>query len=118
MTNLEQAVERVTRHLDAIDVAAMPTRSEVFIISGGPARELHASLRLILNALSQREGEIERLRGALEKIISADREIMADSRKRGGLADCVDNTGQAYQSQWLGEVLAKARAVLQPGRTP
>lgn len=72
---------------------------------------VHQRITAAEQALAAAQAGLERaseLTAIVDRLASADREIMADSRSRGGLADCVDNTGQAYQSQWLADQLTAA----------
>lgn len=45
-------------------------------------------------------------------MLSADREALADHRPKGGVADCIDNSGTPYQSQFLGDALSAMRTTL------
>lgn len=69
-----QALKVLERHLSELDVAAIPTKCETFVICGRPAREMHDAIetlvaigpdRLASQSLSTDE-ELRRLREALE----------------------------------------------------
>lgn len=51
-------------------------------------------------------------REVMEVVLSADREALANHRPKWGIADCIDNDGVPYQSQYLGDALNRARAFL------
>lgn len=55
---------------------------------------------------------VGRLVEAAGKILSCDREALADHRPKGGIADCIDNTGVAYQSQFMADALEALRSAL------
>lgn len=59
------------------------------------------------------EARVEGLAEVARSILSADREAMADHRPKWGLADCVDNDGRPYQSQFLADALRHAASLLQ-----
>lgn len=63
---------------------------------------------LIADYERQRD-EIADLKDELRRIIAADDQAPT---KHGGLADCIDNDGAAYQSQTLANCLARARYAL------
>lgn len=62
------------------------------------------------------EAEVKRLREALDGILAADREALADHGAKRGIADCIDNHGQPYQSQFLADALSRARQAAQEGQ--
>jgi hypothetical protein len=87
--------------------------------SGLPCGEYDKAIRHVLKALnygvshgflpastiaSPPDGELVRLREALEAILLC--------HKEGGLLDSVDNDGERYTSQALIDAIAKARAAL------
>lgn len=64
-------------------------------------------------APSQSEGErLQAWEAFGRKMLSADREALANHRPKWGVADCVDNAGVPYQSQWFADALTDARALL------
>jgi Lar family restriction alleviation protein len=67
------------------------------------------------NRRAARSHESERVKGLVDfarRILSYDREALANHRPKGGLADCVDNRGRAYQSHALADALDLARSAL------
>jgi hypothetical protein len=78
--------------------------------------------RVHLNRIDEAADEITRLNAEnaealdeLARIIGLNDEC---GMKYGGLADCIDNSGQPYQSQALANCLARARAILRAQPRP
>lgn len=67
----------------------------------------------LCDRLDASQEQVKLLSGIVSVVLQCDREALADHRPKWGLADCVDNDGKPYQSQFLGDALAKARETLQ-----
>jgi hypothetical protein len=102
---------------NAVDVGAPPTFYEAEPNAALKADEGKiAAAALTLPPVPGVDREVVERLAAWEsfgrKMLSADREALANHRPKWGVADCVDNDGVPYQSQWFGDALAEARALL------
>lgn len=74
--------------------------------------ERAAGLAKVQGYRADAEARVNELEEFAAFVLAADRESLANHRPKWGLADCVDNDGQPYQSQAFGDMLTRARSLL------
>lgn len=64
------------------------------------------------DALAAKDTALSEMRAELERAMEIVRLFLAvEGEAKGGLSDCIDNTGTPYQSQYFADIITRARAL-------